>query len=109
MKKTLTSLVLGLVLAAGAVTSKADGIINFFTFNSANSALGKVYVGSVGGTLASGSAGYMGQLYGGLSAGSLAPIGTPTSFLNGAGAGIINFGNVTVTGVEAGTPYFYAL
>ena len=64
MKKTLTSLVLGLVLAAGVSTSKADGIINFFTFNS-TPGLGKVFTDSIGGTPAAGPT-WMGQLLGGM-------------------------------------------
>src|ERR1041385_940104 len=105
MKTASRNLAVGLILLAGVASSTADGIINFFTFNS-NPAYGRVY--SSPGVLAAGPA-YVGQLLGGLSSSSLAPIGSPAAFLTGAGAGIINFGNVTITGVEAGTPYFYAL
>ena len=106
MKKTLTSLVLGLVLTAGVSTSMADGVINFFTFNG-NSALGKVL--RFNSTAGAAGSQFVGQLIGGTSSGSLAPIGTATAFLTGAGAGIINYGNVTVAGIEAGSQYFYAL
>ena len=97
-----------MILLVGVISSaKADGLINFFTFN-ANPAYGRAYA-SLCLCIPAYGPDWVGQLSGGTSAGSLSPIGTPTAFLTGAGAGYINYGNVTVTGVEAGIPYFYAL
>lgn len=110
MKKTLKSLVLGLVLAAGVSTSMAqDGNINFATFNN-NPAKGKVSLPVVMGGAPAFGPNYVGQLYGGISSGSLSPIGTVQAF-SSAVPGYISAtpSLVTATGSAPGDSYFYAL
>jgi len=111
MKNTLTSLALGLVLAAGVCTSKAQvptdvGAINFFTFNSANAGLGKVFLPN---STTPVDATFWGQLVGGTSASSLSPIGSPVHFSVGGGQSVINAGSIAATGSLPNTTYFYAL
>src|ERR1043165_4652536 len=100
MQTRLICLVLGFVLNA-----RADGIINFFTYN-ANSAYGRVYNWCTGQII---TTNFFGQLMAGPSAGSIAPIGVPIRFQVINGIPAVVGSNVTVSGVGAGTPYYYAL
>lgn len=111
MKIKIKTLAVAVAMAlVGVVGAQAQGQINFFTFNSGVAPnpdplqYGRVNLpATLGGGLA--SAPYTAQLYGGTSQASLAPIGSPVN-LN---QGVANGGIVTVSGVGAGTAYFYQL
>jgi hypothetical protein len=91
MKKVL-ALVSTLALAGSLL---GQGEINGINFNPANNVDGQV-TRADGTTLAGTET--MGQLYAG-TGGSLAPIGSPTAFLQN---GIVSFGTVVVPGIAAG-------
>jgi len=109
----LKQLIIGFAIIFATVTVRADYQLLFNTFNDPTTATNPVF-DTDGSTLLQGVNGFVGQLYAGTSAGSLAAIGSSVAFLNGTsstGAGSISGG--TATGVNAGitstTSGFYQL
>ncbi len=91
-----------------AVACFGQGQINFFTANVSDSTKGLVYAPD--GTTPLGDT-YWGQLLGGTSSSSLAPIGSPAAFLSnaGVGTGIVRSGTFGIPGTNPGDTYYYAL
>jgi len=83
-------------MLALAGSSLGQGQINGINYNAANNVLGQVTLAD-GATLAGSET--MGQLYVGVDAASLAPVGTAKAFLQN---GIISLGTVDVPGIAAG-------
>ncbi len=88
-----------------AVACFGQGQIQFLTFNN-DPTKGKVFAPN--GTTPLDST-YYGQLLGGTSPTSLAPIGSPVAFLSGGGAGYVNGPTVNIAGTFGGDTYYYAL
>ena len=110
----LKQLIIGAAIVFATVTVRADYQLLFNTFNDPSNPTNPVF-DTDGSTLLRGPNGFVGQLYAGTSAGSLAAIGNSAAFLNGTtlgtGGGSISGG--TATGVDAGitsaTSGFYQL
>jgi len=107
------SVLASLIVCSCALTASADYQIKFLTGNATLSNPVFDVGGSVGNsaTYLSGSS-FLGQLYVGADAGSLAAIGTAQSFLTGDGAGFINQpGNLSIThaSLNPGSSGFYQL
>jgi hypothetical protein len=105
--KSLFALVCGL-LCAIAVNAKADGTINFFTFNS-NLSFGQVYLP---GTSTSVGSSFLGQLYVSSSLnGTYVAVGTPLAFQGGGAqpSAINSASPVTIASANGGDVYFYKL
>lgn len=84
-------------------TALGQGSVNFINFNTAQNVNGRVYypAGSLVGDT------FMGQLYAGADANSLAAVGAPLAFRNnastGAPTGIISGGEVVIPGIATGS------
>ena len=110
----LKQLIIGFAIVFATVTVRADYQLLFNTFNDPSNPTNPVF-DTDGSTVLRGPNGFVGQLYAGTSAGSLAAIGNSAAFLNGTtpstGGGSISGG--TATGVNAGitsaTSGFYQL
>lgn len=88
----------------------AQGSVNFLNYNTANGVNGRVRLDTLSGAYI--GATYLGQIFAGSSAGSLAPIGSPVAFRNntsGVGTGIISAGELAIPGIAAGSPAFIQL
>jgi len=109
----IRSLITGLCLFGAAMTAKANYDITFATYDLAN--LTQHLVFDVGGSTAVTGPAFLGQLYVGANAGSLAPIGSPVAFSDGgpasAPAGFVDSGTITVTDptLNAGNSAVYVL
>lgn len=98
----MKNLILVSAVLAGTIGAMAQGTINF---NNRVTAVGLDQPVTYNGAKLDGAA-YLGQLYVGATAGSLAPVGVAVEFRGGAAAGYINGGTVTLTGVAAGSTVF---
>ncbi len=94
-----------MAFVSAAVACFGQGQIQFLTFN-VDPTKGKMCAPD--GTTPLDNT-YYGQLLGGTSSTSLAPIGSPVAFLSGAGAGYINGPTVNISGTFGGDTYYYAL
>jgi len=94
--KTYKKLVIVATTLFCVVSSRADYSINFNTLNDPSAPTNPVF-DIDGTTKLLGSAGYVGQLYTQIGAGSFAAIGASAAFFNAGGAGFLAPGTVTVT------------
>jgi hypothetical protein len=100
MKKMIISALVCVLTAASAL---AQGQINFGNLAPASGVNAPVFLD--GGTVRLDGPTYMAELMAGPDAGSLTARGT-TAFLSGGGAGYINGGVMTLTGIPGGTAAF---
>lgn len=106
--KHFLALTVGLAISLAASVVKADGTINFFTFNN-NTSFGQVYLP---GTTTSVGSTFLGQLYVSTSLnGTYTAVGSAVAFSGGgASPSAINSGSVNVPGSAAGgDTVFYKL
>lgn len=101
-------LLLASAFVAAAATAMAQGTVNFSNFATASGVNAPVF--APGGVTKIGSA-YLGQLYAGPTADSLAPVGVATAFKDsaGVGTGYVIGGTVTIASVTAGNNAFIQL
>jgi hypothetical protein len=105
MNKTIKSLALGLVIGGVASATYAQGVINFFTFNSSNPLKGQVFLPSS--TTAVGTTFYGQLFYSDVSAtAAQSPLSAVEAFNS---SGVINLGNITDPVDDAGNFIWYSL
>jgi hypothetical protein len=100
-------LLLASAFVAAAATAMAQGTVKFSNYSTVDGINSPVYAP---GNVKLGSA-YLGQLYAGPTADSLAPVGTATAFKDaaGVGSGYVIAGTVTIGSVTAGNNAFIQL
>lgn len=103
----MKTLMLASAFAAAAATALAQGTVNFSNYATASGINAPVFAP---GNVKLGSA-YLGQLYAGPTADSLAPVGTAVAFKDaaGAGTGYVIGGTVTINSVTPGANAFIQL